>query len=193
MIKIKQEKERNKSANNIKGIKSDNYLNDNSDKLTSYEDKIKLKILQRSLDQQRAIEHLRGILYPEKQLLIESEYQGFNKEKTEKNQIKQREYNLADEARKIQIEKMKKLLDYSISDKKRRKKEEIKMDRKYREFLDRDHELYLEKENMKKYEKAEKMENYRKMLDEQIIEKNEMLLDDNNLSESNKDYAFMEY
>ena len=46
---------------------------------------------------------------------------------------------------------------------------------------------------MKKYEKAEKMENYRKMLDEQIIEKNEMLLDDNNLSESNKDYAFMEY
>ena len=203
--KIRQEKEkerekekehRYKSAKNIYEYKENNEENKNKKEIVknvSYEDKIQLRILQRSLDQEKAIEHLRNILYPQKQLIEEIEYQGFNNGLGAKNLKKKREYELADEARRIQIEKMRKLLDNSIGDKKKRKYEEEEMERKYREMLDKDHELYLQKEKQKKIEKDKKIEDYRKMLDEQIQAKNKLALeDDNNFLELNKDLAIVE-
>ena len=136
--KIKQEKEKqlhnNKSARNIyklNQVEENKIINRKKPEINNmpYEDKIQLKILQRSLDQQRAIEHLRNILYPQKQLLAESEYQGFDSNRIEKNELKQKECELADKARKIQIEKMKKLLDSSIDDKKLKKLEEKEIEK----------------------------------------------------------------
>jgi hypothetical protein len=199
--KIKQEKERqlhnNKSARNIyklNQIEENKIINRKKPEINNmpYEDKIQLKILQRSLDQQRAIEHLRNILYPQKQLLAESEYQGFDSNQIEKNELKQKEYELADKARKIQIEKMKKLLDSSIDDKKLKKLQEKEIEKKYRVLLDKEHEIFLQKEKQKKNEQATKIENYRKMLDEQIQAKKQIMLEENNLSEINKELISIE-
>jgi hypothetical protein len=199
--KIKQEKEKqlhnNKSARNIyklNQIEENKIINRKKPEINNmpYEDKIQLKILQRSLDQQRAIEHLRNILYPQKQLLAESEYQGFDSNQIEKNELKQKEYELADKARKIQIEKMKKLLDSSIDDKKLKKLQEKEIEKKYRVLLDKEHEIFLQKEKQKKNEQATKIENYRKMLDEQIQAKKQIMLEENNLSEINKELISIE-
>ena len=189
--KIRKEKEfKNRSAKNIydiKEFKEEKNTNKKNKILINipFEDKIQMKILQRSLDQERAIEHLRNILYPQKQILEESEYQGFNNSMSIKNIMKKREYELADEARKIQIEKMKKLLDESICDRRKRKNEEIDLEKKYREMLEKNYELYLEKERKYKFEKAEKIENYRKLLDEQIDAKKQIILDEDNFLEIN--------
>ena len=199
--KIKQEKEKqlhnNKSARNIyklNQVEENKIINRKKPEINNmpYEDKIQLKILQRSLDQQRAIEHLRNILYPQKQLLAESEYQGFDSNRIEKNELKQKECELADKARKIQIEKMKKLLDSSIDDKKLKKLEEKEIEKKYRDFLDKEHEIFLQKEKQKKNEQATKIDNYRKMLDEQIQAKKQIMLEENNISEINKELISIE-
>ena len=193
--KIRQEKElrykNNKSTNNIMD-NYDEYRPREREKSIPYEDKIQMKILKRSMEQEKAIEHLKKLLYPEKQLMAEREYQGFNKALNEKNLMKKREIELADKARRIQIEKMKKSLDYTIDNKKRRKNEEKKIEQKYREMLDKDYELFLEKEKKEKYEKAEKMDNYRKMLDEQIEQKNKLMMEENNLSEREEDFDLIE-
>ena len=193
--KIKQEKElrnkNNRSTSNI--IKNyDEYKPRELEKSIPYEDKIQMKILKRSIEQEKAIEHLKKILYPEKQLLAEKEYQGFNKAMNERDMMKKREIEMADKARRIQIEKMKKSLDYNIDYKKRRKNEEKKIEQKYREMLDKDYELFLDKEKREKNEKAEKMEIYRKMLDEQIEQKNQLMMEENNLSEKNEDFDLVE-
>ena len=193
--KIKQEKElRNKNNRSTSNIINnyDEYRPREIEKRIPYEDKIQMKILKRSMEQEKAIEHLKKILYPEKQLLAEKEYQGFNKALNEKDMMKKREIEMADKARKIQIEKMKKSLDYNIDYKKRRKNEEKKIEQKYREMLDKDYELFLDKEKREKNEKAEKMEIYRKMLDEQIEQKNQLMMEENNLSEKNEDFDFVE-
>ena len=193
--KIKQEKElRNKNNRSTSNIINnyDEYRPREIEKSIPYEDKIQMKILKRSMEQEKAIEHLKKILYPEKQLLAEKEYQGFNKALNEKDMMKKREIEMADKARKIQIEKMKQSLDYNIDYKKRRKNEEKKIEQKYREMLDKDYELFLDKEKREKNEKAEKMEIYRKMLDEQIEQKNQLMMEENNLSEKNEDFDFVE-
>ena len=193
--KIKQEKElrykNNKSTSNIIND-YDEYKPRKIEKSIPYEDKIQMKILKRSMEQEKAIEHLKKILYPEKQLLAEKEYQGFNNALNEKAMMKKREIEMADKARRIQIEKMKKSLDYNIDYKKRRKNEEKKIDQKYREMLDKDYELFLDKEKKEKNEKAEKMEIYRKMLDEQIEQKNQLMIEENNLSEKNEDFDLVD-
>ena len=198
--KIQQEKElkykNNKSTNNI--MYDHDYDDDDEfrlpqiEKKIPYEDKIQMKILQRSMEQERAIEHLKKLIYPEKQLLAEREYQGFNKAIKERNMMKKREIELADRARKIQIEKMKKSLDFNIDNKKRRKNEERKIEQKYREMLDRDYEIFLEKERKEKNEKAQKKDIYRKMLDEQIEQKNQLMLEEDNLFEKNGDFDLIE-
>ena len=194
--KIKQEKElrykNNKSTSNIIDDHDDEYRPREIEKSIPYEDKIQMKILKRSMEQEKAIEHLKKILYPEKQFLAEKEYQGFNKALNERDMMKKREIELADKARRIQIEKMKKSLDYTIDSKKRRKNAEKKIEQKYREMLDKDYELFLEKEKKEKYDKAEKMENYRKMLDEQIEQKNQLMMEEENLSEKNVDFDLVE-
>ena len=193
--KIKQEKElrykNNKSTSNIMHD-FDEFRPREIEKNIPYEDKIQMKILKRSLEQEKAIEHLKKLLYPERQLLAEREYQGFNKAIKERNLMKKREIELADKARRIQIEKMKKSLDYNIDSKKRRKNEEKKIEQKYREMIDKDYELFLEKERKEKYEKAKKMEIYRNMLDEQIEQKNQLMMEENNLSERDEDFYLVE-
>ena len=188
--KIREEKEkefRNRSAKNIHDFKVINEeikpKNKNENNIP-YEDKIQMKILQRSLNQEKAIEHLRNILYPQRQILEENEYQGFN---NVKNLMKKNKYELADAARKIQIEKMKKLLDESIGDRQKLKDEEKEIEKRYRYMYEHDYDLFMEKERQKKIEKKEKIENYRKMLDDQIKAKNQKILDDNNILERNKD------
>ena len=198
--KIRLEKEKQKFKNSTKNIYEPQEDIENNKNIKEkepvrtipYEEKIKLRILQRSLEQERAIEHLRNLLYPQKQLIPEKEYQGFNGEVDEKNLMKLKELKLADEARKIQIEKMKKLLNYSIDDRKKKRNEENEIDKKYREMAEKEHELFLEKEKQKKLEKAEKIQNYRKMLDEQIQAKKKIMIDENNLSDFNKDFGLVE-
>ena len=198
--KIRLEKEKQKFKNSTKNIYEPQEDIENNKNIKEkgpvrtipYEEKIKLRILQRSLEQERAIEHLRNLLYPQKQLIAEKEYQGFNGEVDEKNLMKLKELKLADEARKIQIEKMKKLLNYSIDDRKKKRNEENEIDKKYREMAEKEHELFLEKEKQKKLEKAEKIQNYRKMLDEQIQAKKKIMIDENNLSDFNKDFGLVE-
>ena len=184
--RLKEKKEhinRNRSVQNI--YKDKEY--EGEEKITEpVKNKIQLRILQRSLDQERAIEHLRNILYPQRKLLKESEYQGFYNDLNKMNKLKKREYELADETRKIQIENMKRMLDDSIGDKKEAKKEEIEIEKKYREMIDKNYELFLIKEKQKK------MDNYRKILDEQLQFKKQVLLDNNNFEEMNKNLVFEE-
>ena len=157
-----------------------------------YEEKMKLKALQRSLEQEKAIENLRNILYPQRQLMEEEVYQGFFNGMSEKSLLKKKEYELADKARRMQIEKMKKLLDYSIDDKRKRKEEEKEIDRKYKELFEKEYELYLQQERQKKFEKEKKVEDYRKMLDDQIKNKRKHLIDENNVFEINKDLGLVD-
>ena len=158
----------------------------------SYEEKIKLRILQRSLEQEKAIEHLRNILYPQKQLIVEKKYQGFNGEIDEKNLMKIKELELADKARKLEIEKIKQSLEYSINDKIKKKNEELEIDKKYREIAEKEYELFVENEKKKKLEQAEKIEQYRKGLDEQIETKKKMMIDENNISDINKEFGLID-
>ena len=142
-----------------------------------YEHKMQLKILKRSIAQEKAFNHLRKILSPEKEFLNESNFQGFNNNKLEDVfDKKKKEYEIADKARKIQVEKMKKLLDVSIIEREQRKKAEKEFDKKYREMNEREYDIYKEKEKQKKILKNQKMENYRKQLEEQIKQKNELML-----------------
>ena len=138
-----------------------------------YEEKLQLKILQRSIAQEKAFNHLRNLLTPEKEFFDESNYQGFNNNNTYDK--KKKEYEIADKARKIQIAKMRKMLDASIYEKEERKKAEKEFDKKYREINEREYENYLERENKKKILKNEKMQNYKKMLDEQIEQKKKLM------------------
>ena len=144
-----------------------------------YEDKIKLKVLRRSLAQEKAFNHLRNILSPEKEFLNESNYQGFNSNINEdKKERQKKEYELADKARKIQVEKMRKLLDENICEKEKRKKAEKEFDKKYRELNDIEYKHYLGIEKQDKLLKQEKIEKYRKMLEEQIEQKKKLMLKD---------------
>ena len=141
-----------------------------------YEEKMQLKILQRSIAQEKAFNHLRRILSPEKEFLNESNYQGFNTNNSENDFDKKRkELELADKARKIQVEKMKKLLDESIIEREKRKMVEKEFDKKYREMNEREYENYKERETKKRMVKNQKMQNYRKMLDEQIEQKRKLM------------------
>ena len=141
-----------------------------------YEEKMQLKILQRSIQQEKAFNHLRRILSPEKEFLNESNYQGFNTKNSENCfDKKQKELELADKARKIQVEKMKKLLDESIIEREKRKMAEKEFDKKYREMNEREYENYKERETKKRMVKNQKMQNYKKMLDEQIEQKKKLM------------------
>ena len=93
--KEKREKEyRNKSTKNLFEFRDSNEENKSKNKQkeifknASYNDKIQLKVLQRSIDQERAIEHLRNLIYPRK-IIAESEYQGF-KNVIDEKQIKKK-------------------------------------------------------------------------------------------------------
>ena len=144
----------------------------------AYEEKMQLKILQRSIAQEKAFNHLRKILSPEKEFLKESNYQGFNSNSNEDiYERKKKEYEIVDKARKIQVEKMKKALDENIFEKKERKKAEKEFDKKYREINEREYENYLEREKQNKLLKNEKIQNYRKMLEEQIEQKKKLMID----------------
>ena len=150
--------------------------NKKMDTIIPYEEKMQLKILQRSIAQEKAFNHLRRILSPEKEYLNESNYQGFNNNNSESDFDKKRkELEIADKARKIQVEKMKKLLDESIIEREKRKMAEKEFDKKYREMNEREYESYRERETKKKMVKNQKMQNYRKMLDEQIEQKKKLM------------------
>ena len=164
--------------------KNDNIRYRNNNKSNSsmrtipYEDKIQLRILQRSLAQEKAFNHLSKLLSPEKQFLNESNYQGFNSNNSEDNyERKKKELEIADKARKIQVEKMRKALEENIYEKEQRKKAEKEFDKKYREINEREYENYLERENQKKLLKNEKIQKYRKMLEEQIEQKKKIMLE----------------
>ena len=156
-----------------------------------HQDSVQLKVLQRSLAQEKAYNNLRKILSPENELLNESNYQGFNNNKHEDYyERKRKEYELADKARQIQIEKMKKFLNASIIEKENRRKAEKEFDKKYRELNEKEDEDYMERENQKKLKKQETMRNYRKMLEEQIEQKKKLMLKDELYPSFNLDNMF---
>ena len=142
-----------------------------------YEERMQLKILHRSIAQEKAFNNLRKILSPENEFLRESNYQGFNNKSNDSiYERKKKEYERVDEARKIQVEKMKILLDENIYEREKRKKAEKEFDKKYREINERNSEDFMERENQKKLLKIQKMQFYRKMLDEQIEQKKKLML-----------------
>ena len=122
-------------SNYIDNNQNNNHNNKNDNKLRtiSYEERMQLKVLQRSLAQEKAFNNLRNILSPEKEFLSESKYQGFNN-KNKSYEDKNRKLKMVDKARRIQLEKMMKQLDESILEKEKRKKAEKEFDRKYREI-----------------------------------------------------------
>jgi len=149
---------------------------DNKLKTISYEERMQLKVLQRSLAQEKAFNNLRNILSPEKEYLSESKYQGFNKKNNyEKKNIK---LQIVDKARKLQMEKMMRSLDESILEKEKRKRAEKEFDKKYREINEKKYEDFLEEENQKKLMKYEKIKNYRKMLEAQIEQKKKIIFNE---------------
>ena len=152
-----------------------------------YEERMQLKILHRSIAQEKAFNNLRKILSPENELLRESNYQGFNNKSNDNIfERKKKEYERVDEARKIQVEKMKKLLDENIYEREKRKKAEKEFDKKYREINERNSEDFMERENKKKFVKIQKMQLYRKMLDEQIEQKKKLMLN----NDQNQPFSF---
>ena len=162
---ITNKQKRDNSCTNIKSL--------------PYEDKIKLKVLRRSLAQEKAFNHLRNILSQEKEFLNESNYQGFNSNINEdKKERQKKEYELADKARKIQVEKMRKLLDENICEKEKRKKAEKEFDRKYREINEKKYEDFCEEEYQKKLLKNKIIKSYRKMLEDQIEQKKKIMLNE---------------
>jgi len=106
-----------------------------------------LKILQKSIEEERKKQQL---LNPNSSN-TENNFKRFN------SGLKQREYEKADLERQSKIDKIRKLFDYPNEDRKKVKASEIKIDKKYKEKLDTDYELYLsKKKQMKKdYEDSE--------------------------------------
>jgi len=106
-----------------------------------------LKILQKSIEEERKKQQL---LNPNSSN-TENNFKRFN------SGLKQREYEKADLERQSKIDKIRKLFDYPHEDRKKVKASEIKIDKKYKEKLDTDYELYLsKKKQMKKdYEDSE--------------------------------------
>ena len=106
-----------------------------------------LKMLQKSIEEERKKQQL---LNPNSSN-TENNFKRFN------SGLKQREYEKADLERQSKIDKIRKLFDYPNEDRKKVKASEIKIDKKYKEKLDTDYELYLsKKKQMKKdYEDSE--------------------------------------
>ena len=140
------------------------------------EDLIQMKIINRTLSQEKAADNLLKILQEKKNNVINND----NKDVYRENQLKktQVECEKADKNRQIQIEKMKKLLDYSIDSRIKRKEEEKNKDKIYKEMVDKDYALYLQEEKEKKQKKIEQKEQYRKMIEEQIKEKKQKDLEE---------------
>ena len=135
-----------------------------------------MKIINRTLSQEKAADNLLKILQEKKNNVINND----NKDVYRENQLKktQVECEKADKNRQIQIEKMKKLLDYSIDSRIKRKEEEKNKDKIYKEMVDKDYALYLQEEKEKKQKKIEQKEQYRKMIEEQIKEKKQKDLEE---------------
>ena len=156
--KIKQEKEYLERS--IKDLRekiylqyriSDNYNNPNDIKYLlkgggdSMEGRAQLKMIQKSLEQEKKKQQL---LNPSSSN-NENNFQRFNS-----GLKKQREYEIADLERQSRI---KRLFDRPNEDKKKVKASEIRIDKKYKEKLDTDYELYLlkQKQIKKNYEDSE--------------------------------------
>ena len=166
-------------SNYLDNNQNNNHNNKNDNKLRtiSYEERMQLKVLQRSLAQEKAFNNLRNILSPEKEFLSESKYQGFNN-KNKSYEDKNRKLKIVDKARRIQLEKMMKQLDESILEKEKRKKAEKEFDRKYREINEKKYEDFCEEEYQKKLLKNKIIKSYRKMLEDQIEQKKKIMLNE---------------
>ena len=182
-------KYQNSQKNNIVNKSFDNKINEkyNPPKLITSDDIIQMRIINRTLSQEKAADNLLKILQEKKNNTINID----NKNKCRENQLKktQMECEIADKNRMIQIEKMRKSLDCSIDSKIKRKEEEKNKDKFYRELMDKDYALYLREENEKKRKKIEQMEQYRKLIEEQIQEKKQKdLEDESSVSEIQKKF-----
>ena len=159
--KIKQEKEY--LDRSIKDLRdriylqfriSDTYNNPNDIKYLlkgggdSMEGRAQLKMFQKSVEEERRKQQLN---YPSSS----NNENNFNRYNS--GFKKQREYEIADLERKSKIDRIKRLFDHPSEDKKKVKASEIRIDKKYKEKLDTDYELYLlkQKQMKKNYEDSE--------------------------------------
>jgi hypothetical protein len=159
--KIKQEKEY--LDRSIKDLRdriylqyriSDTYNNPNDIKYLlkgggdSMEGRAQLKMFQKSVEEERRKQQLN---YPSSS----NNENNFNRYNS--GLKKQREYEIADLERKSKIDRIKRLFDRPSEDKKKVKASEIRIDKKYKEKLDTDYELYLlkQKQMKKNYEDSE--------------------------------------
>ena len=159
--KIKQEKEY--LDRSIKDLRdriylqyriSDTYNNPNDIKYLlkgggdSMEGRAQLKMLQKSLEEERRKQQLNNPSSSNN----ENNFKRYNS-----GLKKQREYEIADLERKSKIDRIKRIFDRPSEDKKKVKASEIKIDKKYKEKLDTDYELYLlkQKQMKKNYEDSE--------------------------------------
>lgn len=149
--KIKQEKEY--LDRSIKDLRDRIYIqyrntdNNPNDIKNLLKGRTQLKMLQKSIDQERRKHQLINPYNSNK----ENNFQRFN------SGLKQREYEKADLERKSKMDKIKRIFDRPNEEKKTVKASKIRIDKKYKEKLDTDYELYLLKQNQikKNYEDSE--------------------------------------
>jgi hypothetical protein len=133
---------------------SDTYNNPNDIKYLlkgggdSMEGRAQLKMIQKTLEQERRNQQLNN---------PSSSNNDNNVQRFNSGLKKQREYEIADLERKSKIDRIRRLFDRPNEDKKKVKASEIRIDKKYKEKLDTDYELYLlkQKQIKKNYEDSE--------------------------------------
>jgi hypothetical protein len=114
----------------------------------SMEGRAQLKMIQKTLEQERRNQQLNN---------PSSSNNDNNVQRFNSGLKKQREYEIADLERKSKIDRIRRLFDRPNEDKKKVKASEIRIDKKYKEKLDTDYELYLlkQKQIKKNYEDSE--------------------------------------
>ena len=126
---------------------------------------IKRKVLERSMEQEKAFDLLKQINEKKKINIDDNKY---ILELEEQNRKKKEEYEAADNLRKKRMEDIRKSIENEIELKRISKKKEIEEDEEYRNLMNQNMKKLYQEEEDKKRRQIEKYEQYRKDLEEQI-------------------------
>ena len=150
---------------------NNNNNKDNSEKKNYIEnDVIKQRVLQRIQDQQNAAKYLKQI-YDSHEKNMNERYNKFIMGNDTTKTDKKKELEIADKKRQEKLEDLKKFMKEDIQKKlldNQKKKEE---DLKYRMYLNKSYNEYLNEKNGRRKKQLEQYEQYRKELEAQIQEK----------------------
>ena len=150
---------------------NNNNNKDNAEKKNYIEnDVIKQRVLQRIQDQQNAAKYLKQI-YDSHEKNMNERYNKFIMGNDTTETDKKKELEIADKKRQEKLEDLKKFMKEDIQKKlldNQKKKEE---DLKYRMYLNKSYNEYLNEKNGRRKKQLEQYEQYRKELEAQIQEK----------------------